>query len=99
MLTPWRWDCKDWRRQNAPQRRGLIGSEVTLRQVQLLESFGLPTAPPACSAEDLLAAMRLDKKAVAGRLRLVLPRRLGEAALLEGIPEEEVRAALLLQPV
>ena len=43
---------------------------------------------------ELLAVMRNDKKAVAGRLRLVLPRRLGEVALFDHIPEAEVRCAL-----
>src|SRR5262249_9535133 len=44
-------------------------------------------------AEELLAAMRLDKKAQAGRLRFVLPRRLGEVELVE-VAEDEVRAVL-----
>jgi 3-dehydroquinate synthetase len=38
--------------------------------------------------------MRNDKKAVAGRLRFVLPRRLGEVALFDDVPEEDVRAVL-----
>jgi 3-dehydroquinate synthetase len=37
--------------------------------------------------------MRSDKKNVAGRLRFVLPTRLGEVALFE-VPEEEARAVL-----
>jgi 3-dehydroquinate synthetase len=37
--------------------------------------------------------MRNDKKAVAGRLRFVLPRRLGEVALFD-VPEDEVRRVL-----
>jgi 3-dehydroquinate synthase len=76
------------------QRRGLVGAELTQRQVRLLGAFGLPTAPRAWDPESLLAAMRLDKKALAGRLRLVLPRRLGEAALWADVSEEEVRAVL-----
>jgi 3-dehydroquinate synthase len=76
------------------ERRMLIGPEVTLRQVRLLEAFGLPVAPMAWPADDLLAAMRLDKKAVAGRMRFVLPRRLGEVALFDDIPNEDVREVL-----
>jgi 3-dehydroquinate synthetase len=38
--------------------------------------------------------MRSDKKNVAGRLRLVLPRRLGEVALFDDVPEEAVRIVL-----
>jgi 3-dehydroquinate synthase len=76
------------------ERRGLIGAEVTAQQVRLLEAFGLPTAPRAWPADALLAAMRIDKKSVGGRMRFVLPRRLGEVALFDDIPEEDVRAAL-----
>ena len=38
--------------------------------------------------------MRNDKKASAGRLRFVLPRRLGEAALFDDVPEADVRRVL-----
>jgi 3-dehydroquinate synthase len=72
------------------ERRGLIGPETTARQVRLLEAFGLPVAPQPWPAEALLATMRSDKKALAGRLRFVLPRRLGEVALFDDVPEADV---------
>jgi 3-dehydroquinate synthase len=75
-------------------RRGLIGADLAERQSRLLTAFGLPTAPRDWPAEALLGAMRSDKKNVGGRLRLVLPTRLGAAELVEGVPEDEVRAAL-----
>jgi 3-dehydroquinate synthase len=75
------------------ERRKLIGPETTRRQCHLLEALGLPTAPGRWPAGELLAVMRNDKKAVAGRLRFVLPRRLGEVALFD-VPEEDVRGAL-----
>jgi 3-dehydroquinate synthetase len=74
--------------------RGLIGRDLTLRQQRLLVRLRLPTAPANWPIDELLAAMRNDKKAVAGRLRLVLPRRLGEVALFDDIPEAEVRRVL-----
>jgi 3-dehydroquinate synthase len=76
------------------ERRGLIGAEVTGRQVRLLERFGLPTRPEAWPVEQLLATMRSDKKALAGRVRFVLPRRLGEVALFDDVPEADVRHVL-----
>jgi 3-dehydroquinate synthase len=76
------------------ERRGLIEHAVTERQCKLLEEFGLPTAPQAWSVDELLAGMRNDKKAQAGRLRFVLPRRLGEVALFDDVPEDDVRAVL-----
>lgn len=76
------------------ERRRLIDGALTERQVHLLTTFGLPTAPRDWPAKDLLAAMRIDKKSLAGRMRFVLPRRLGEVALFDDVPEEDVRAVL-----
>jgi 3-dehydroquinate synthase len=70
--------------------RGLVAAEVPERQVQLLRRFGLPTAPGPWPAGELLRIMRSDKKGLAGRLRFILPTRLGEVALVEDVPEGEV---------
>jgi 3-dehydroquinate synthase len=75
------------------ERLGMIGPELTRRQVLLLEAFGLPTRPEPWPADALLAVMRNDKKNEAGRLRFVLPRRLGEVGVDE-VLEEEVREVL-----
>lgn len=77
------------------ERRGLIAKELTARQVRLLETFGLPIAPRNWDIEALLQTMRADKKAVHGRLRFILPRRLGEVALFDDVPENDVRAVLM----
>jgi 3-dehydroquinate synthase len=76
------------------ERRGLIPPGITERQVRLLQKFGLPTAPERWPVDDLLATMRKDKKAVAGRMRFILPTRLGEVALFDDVPEDDVRAVL-----
>jgi 3-dehydroquinate synthase len=76
------------------ERRGLISHELTERQGRLLSRFGLPTAPEDWPVEELLAVMRSDKKSLAGQLRFVLPRRLGQVALIEDVSEEDVRKVL-----
>jgi 3-dehydroquinate synthase len=76
------------------ERRGLIPPEVTERQEILLKRFGLPTAPGRWSPDDLVPTMRSDKKSLGGKLRFVLPRRLGEVALFDDIPEDDVRRVL-----
>jgi 3-dehydroquinate synthase len=77
------------------EKLGLIDAEVTRRQVRLLDAFGLPTAPnPGWATDDLLAVMRRDKKAAAGKLRFVLPTRLGEVRLVGDVPEGLVRDVL-----
>jgi 3-dehydroquinate synthase len=79
------------------ERRGLIPAEITTRQVRLLEAFALPVRPERWPIDDLLRVMRSDKKNEAGKLRFVLPRRLGEVALFDDVPEEDVRAVLAEQ--
>jgi 3-dehydroquinate synthase len=77
------------------ERRGLIPVEVTERQRALLQSFGLPVAPlPGWPADELLSVMRSDKKSVAGRLRFLLPTRLGEVKLFDDVAEDQVREVL-----
>jgi 3-dehydroquinate synthase len=72
----------------------LIDMDLVRRQEDLLRSFGLPTRPEPWPVADLLATMRTDKKALAGKMRFILPRRLGEVDLFDHVPEEEVRMVL-----
>jgi 3-dehydroquinate synthase len=77
------------------ERRGLMGPDVTARQVRLLEAFSLPIAPKKEWPIDLLIqTMRKDKKALNGQLRFILPTKLGEVALFDDVPETDVRAVL-----
>ena len=76
------------------ERRGLIGSEVTDRQLRLLKAFSLPTAPLDWNIDAMIATMKTDKKSVAGRMRFILPKRLGEVALFDDVPEPDVRSVL-----
>ena len=64
------------------------------RVANLLGTFGLPLRlPQPIGVDELMHAMRYDKKATSGRLRLVVPRGLGSADVTEDVPEEVVRAA------
>ncbi|MCZ2342513.1 MAG: 3-dehydroquinate synthase [Bacteroidales bacterium] len=73
----------------------LIEPTITERQIQLLQAFGLPTASqPAWSADALIEVMRRDKKAKAGKLRFILPTRLGRVSLFDDVPESLVREVL-----
>lgn len=79
------------------ERRKLIETSVTERQIALLRAFGLPTKLPESlklSTEEVLARMRLDKKVASGTLRFVLPKRLGHVELVADVPEADVRAVL-----
>lgn len=76
------------------ERRGLISADLTIRQRRLLEAFGLPTAPLDWNVDELLTTMRTDKKALAGRMRFILPTRLGEVTLCDDVPEADVRQVI-----
>ena len=76
------------------ERRGLISAALTQRQVSLLQALALPVKPSSWKIDELLTTMHSDKKAVAGKLRFILPRRLGEVALFDDVPESDVRGVL-----
>jgi 3-dehydroquinate synthase len=79
------------------ERIGRIDNKTALRQKSLLEAVGLPTRLPESiklDSQALLDRMRLDKKAVSGRLRFVLPDRLGHVELVDKVADNDVRAVL-----
>jgi 3-dehydroquinate synthase len=73
---------------------GRIDPDVTQRQQALLTQLGLPVAMPDLDPSVLIAAMARDKKVAHGRLRFVLPSRLGHVELVGDVPEQHVRAVL-----
>lgn len=79
------------------ERLGFIDAAITSRQEKLLNQFGLPTRLPASwalSNDSVLDRMKLDKKTVGGRLRFVLPKRMGHVEVVNEVPESDVRAVL-----
>ncbi len=60
-----------------------------LRQKVLLAALGLPTALPSEFAPAaVLEAMRADKKNAGGAIRVVLPKKIGDAEMVAGVPEK-----------
>ncbi|MFM7205495.1 MAG: 3-dehydroquinate synthase [Planctomycetaceae bacterium] len=76
---------------------GRIPGDIVLRQDRLLEAMRLPVVPPAflCQPEKLLDVMRRDKKTLDGRLRFVLPSRIGHVELVERVDSAVVHRLLL----
>jgi 3-dehydroquinate synthase len=75
-------------------RAGLPEAEAD-RLVRLLAASGLPTrVGDRFSPGDLLEAARTDKKAVAGRLRFVLLKRLGEAVVSDAVTDADIEEAV-----
>lgn len=76
------------------RRAGLIGAELLDRHRSVLAAAGLPVAWDGSGADDwtdLLAAMRLDKKARGAQLRFVVLEDLGSPTILAG-PDEALLA-------
>ena len=76
-------------------RLGWIDFAEAARCERLLVRAGLPVRPPAgMQPEDFRRLMAGDKKVAAGRLRLVLLRRLGEAVLTADFDDAALGATL-----
>jgi len=79
------------------EKRGLIPPELTHRQARLLERFGLPTAClSSWNVDGMLDVMRRDKKNAGGRMRFILPTKIGKVSTFDDIPEAQVREVLAL---
>ena len=79
---------------NLSHRLGWLKEAEVERVQNLLTRARLPTKGPALGAAQYLDLMGHDKKVIAGRMRLVLLRTLGEAATYGDAPQTEIGAAI-----
>ena len=66
---------------------GRVSADDTERQRTLIEAVGLPIDVPDLDRKQLLAAMRKDKKVAHGRLRFILPTRIGHVELISDVDD------------
>jgi 3-dehydroquinate synthase len=76
------------------ERLGRVDAAFTARQRELLSALGLPTELPRLEHDRILRTMMHDKKVEHGRLRFVLPTRMGHVELVGDVDPDDVRAAL-----
>ncbi len=76
------------------ERLGRVGAAFSSRLHALLETFGLPVEPPPHDPQEVLVAMTHYKKVAHGRLRFVLPSRLGHVELIDDVPPEAIVGAI-----
>ena len=74
-------------------RAGTLDRSVVDRHRAALSRVGLPTTYDAAPFEDLLAAMKVDKKARGSQLRFVVLDDIGRPRILAGPAEDDLRAA------
>ncbi|MDP2279895.1 MAG: 3-dehydroquinate synthase, partial [Nitrospirota bacterium] len=73
----------------------LLKEKTVQRIKSLIESYGLPTKIPVrINRNTLLASMQLDKKAVAGELKFLLPERIGKVRIQNRIEGKLIRKTL-----
>jgi 3-dehydroquinate synthase len=76
------------------ERLGQVDAAFVARQQALLDVLGLPSKAPKLDAEKVLATMMHDKKVEHGKLRFILPTRMGHVELVGDVEPKDVRAAL-----
>ena len=77
------------------ERLGRIDDSLNMRQLSLWKKLGLPTVVPKNLVDlDLVEVMRRDKKSQGGKLRFVLPSRLGHVELVNNVDENLVRSVI-----
>ena len=64
------------------ERMGMVDESVTQRQRKLISAVGLPTQIPSLPLDEVQKLMWHDKKVQDGRLRFVLPTRIGQVELV-----------------
>jgi len=76
------------------RRLGWLPDEDVERVQHLFERAKLPIRGPALGTDRYLDLMSHDKKVIAGQMRLVLLRKLGEAVTWVEAPQAEIRASI-----
>jgi 3-dehydroquinate synthase len=71
----------------------LCSEETFVRLAALIEKLGLPTRVALAPVPELLRAMTMDKKIIDGRIRLVLPQKVGAATITDSVAEEHITEA------
>lgn len=72
-----------------------IDENQAARIKTLIDSYGLPSEMPVdININSILSSMQLDKKAVAGELKFILPEKIGVAKIYKGIPTENMEAVI-----
>ncbi len=76
-------------------RMGILEDADYDRVLKVVRRAGLPDSPPAeLNPSEFAAAMAVDKKSRAGKIRLVLMRAIGEAFLCDDYPPDAFRRVL-----
>lgn len=76
------------------QNIGMVGEDLLQRQTALLKACRLPVTFPEANVDEMLPVMMRDKKVAHGKLRLILPTKIGHVDLVSDVDEVETRRAI-----
>jgi 3-dehydroquinate synthase len=79
------------------ERLGRVDAAFVERQRDLLEAFELPLDVPNVEHDELIELMYRDKKVERGRLRFVLPSRLGHVELVPNVATDDILATFVTE--
>ena len=63
--------------------------EDSIRQNNLIESYGLPIQTPKIKKNKIITILMGDKKVRAGKMRFILPRKIGEVDIFNDVEESQ----------
>lgn len=76
-------------------RLNFISNDKIHRIKSLIESYGLPSKiPEDIDKQHILSSMELDKKAIAGELKFILPEDIGKVKIYKGISDKIIKELL-----
>lgn len=74
---------------------GLIDAEQVSRIESVIRAFGLPSEMPEhIDMNGILSSIQLDKKAIAGELKFILPEKIGSVRIYKGVTEKSIKEVL-----
>ncbi len=75
-------------------RMGILPEDDRIRIRNLFQLYGLPLSVKGFSAGEILETMRGDKKNRNGKIRLILPERIGKCGIYPDCSEKDILAAI-----
>ncbi|MBI4843500.1 MAG: 3-dehydroquinate synthase [Nitrospirae bacterium] len=74
---------------------GIFDEDSAVKVKELIRSCGLPADIPSdIGISDVINAMSVDKKAIAGNIRFVLPEKIGSVRIVDGIERRVIKEVM-----
>ena len=75
--------------------KGILAADEKARIEKLISDFGLPVEiPGVLDRQEIIGYLKTDKKTVGGRVFFVLPTKIGEVIITDGVEEHHIQRVL-----